>query len=84
MTAPILNRRLTLDLRPKGQPPELIERDHQVLADGLLELVCQNQLSAKDSRMILEHIRWRLPGQVHLDQAILQQVRLAYKIGEQR
>ena len=82
MTAPILNRRLTVDLRPGGHPPELEYRDHQVLADGLLAMVMNNQLSAKHSRQILEHTRERMPGQNHLDEAILQQVRAVFGIEE--
>jgi len=77
-----LNRRLTVDLRPKGQPPELEYRDHQRLADGLLDFVMHNELPAKVSRMILEHIRARMPGQNEVDEALLEQVRIVYKIGE--
>jgi len=77
-----LNRRLTVDLRPRQQPAEPEYRDHQRLADGLLDFVMHNELPAKDSRMILEHIRERLPGQNELDEALLEQVRIVYKIRE--
>jgi len=77
-----LNRRLTVDLRPKQQPAEPEYRDHQALANGLLDMVMHNELPAKDSRMILEHIRARLPGQNELDEALLEQVRIVYKIRE--
>jgi len=83
MTAPTLNRRLTVDLRPGKRPPALPERDHQVLANGLLEFMCRNEIPVDDARQILEHYRERMPGQGHLDEAILRQVRTVYKIGEQ-
>lgn len=83
MTAPLLNRHLTVDLRPNQRPPEPIERDHQALADGLLAMMCRNEIPVDHARQILEHFRMRCPGQVHLDAAILEQVRRAYGIEEQ-
>ena len=83
MTAPTLNRRLTVDLRPGGQPPAPPERDHQVLADGLLAMMCRNEIPVDAARQILESFRRRWPGRNDMDEALLEQVRLAYKIGEQ-
>ena len=73
-------KRLTVDLRPGQTAPVVQERDHQELADGLLDLVMQNLIHPKVARSLLEFYRERLPGQGFLDKAILQQVRLAYGI----